>query len=305
MLDLGIVIVSYNTRDLLRRCLQTVYASTGVTFQVVVVDNASKDGSADMVRQEFPQAQVIASDKNGGYSYANNLGLRWLGFSERGVTAEAPRYALLLNPDTEVATDSIAAITRYMDAHPQVGIAGPKLVMANGQMDKACRRTFPSPWVSFTHFSGLGKLFPNSPTFARYNLTFRSPDETYEVDSVVGAYMQLSKAAIAATGLLDETFFMYGEDIDWCYRVKKAGYRVIYHPESPVLHLKSVTGKLSPKARFEFYRAMLIFYRKHYRASTPFPIHGLVMLGLLFKGGRALLPEVRHPSPLQPVQLPS
>jgi hypothetical protein len=151
----------------------------------------------------------------------------------------------------------------------------------------------------------LGKLFPNSPMLARYNLTFRSPDETYEVDSVVGAYMQLSKVAVAITGLLDETFFMYGEDIDWCYRVKQAGMTAVYHPQSTVLHLKSVTGKMSAKAKFEFYRAMLIFYRKHYRQSTPLPVHGLILLVLMVKGGRALLPEVRHPSPLKPVQITS
>ncbi len=303
MLDLGIVIVSYNTRDLLRRCLQTVYASTGVTFQVVVVDNASKDGSADMVLQEFPQVHLIASAKNGGFSIANNHGLRWLGYSERGVTDSAPRYAVLLNPDTEIPPDALHIITAQMDADPRIGIAGPKLVMANGQMDPACRRSFPTPWVSFTHFSKLGKLFPNSATFARYNMTFRSPDEAYEVDSVVGAYMQIRKQAIAATGLLDETFFMYGEDIDWCYRVKQAGFSVMYLPQTSVLHLKSVVGKKSAKAQFEFYRAMLIFYRKHYRNSTPLPVHWLVMVGLMVKGGRALLTEMRHPSPLKPVQV--
>jgi len=303
MFDLGIVIVSYNTRDLLRRCLQTVYASTGVTFQVVVVDNASKDGSAEMVRQEFPQAYLIASDKNGGFSIANNDGLRWLGYSERGVTDSAPRYAVLLNPDTEVPPDALHIMTTQMDADPTIGIAGPKLVMANGQLDAACRRSFPTPWVSFTRFSGLGRLFPNSSIFARYNLTYLNPDESYEVDSVVGAYMQLSKAAIEATGLLDETFFMYGEDIDWCYRVKQAGFKVMYLPKATILHLKSVVGNKSAKAKFEFYRAMLIFYRKHYRNSTPLPVHWLVMAGLVVKGGRALLPEVRHPSPLQPVQV--
>ena len=303
MFDLGIVIVSYNTRDLLRRCLQTVYANTGVTFQVVVVDNASKDGSVDMVLREFPQAHLIASDKNNGYSIANNMGLRWMGYSERGVTDSAPRYSVLLNPDTEVPPDALCIITAQMDANPNIGIAGPKLVMANGQIDKACRRSFPTPWVSFTHFSKLGKLFPNSPTFARYNLTFRNPDEAYEVDSVVGAYMQLSKAAIAATGLLDETFFMYGEDIDWCYRVKQAGFSVMYLPQATVLHLKSVVGKLSPKARFEFYRAMLIFYRKHYRKNTPLPVHWLVLAGLMVKGGPALLPEMRHPSDFKAAQV--
>jgi GT2 family glycosyltransferase len=302
MLDLGIVIVNYKTWNQLEPCLRTVLASTGVSFRVVVVDNASGDGSVENIRAAFPQVHVIASDINGGFSYANNLGLRWLGFSEDGVAPDAPRYAVLLNPDTEVPPDAFATLTRLMDADPQVGIAGPKLVMGNGQLDAACRRSFPTPWVAFTHFSGLARRFPRSPQLARYNLTFLDPDQPAEVDSVVGAYMQLRREVIERIGLLDETFFMYGEDIDWCYRAKQAGYRVMYYPQAVVLHLKSVVGKLSPKARFEFYRAMLLFYRKHYRAHTPLPIHLMVLAAVLAKGGQALLPELRHPTPFKPTK---
>ncbi|MCU0463420.1 MAG: glycosyltransferase family 2 protein [Anaerolineae bacterium] len=307
MLDLGIVILNYRTpHDILRNCLHSVFASTGVTYRVTVVDSsesADKNGVA-LVRGEFPQADLIEC-ANKGFSFSNNLALRQMGFSERGVSNDAPRYALLLNPDTEVEPDSFAHMVALMDADPTIGIAGPKLVQGDGSLDRACRRSFPTPWVSFTHFSGLAKRFPNNPRFARYNLTFRDPNETYEVDSVVGAYMQLRREAIAATGLLDETFFMYGEDIDWCYRVKQAGFKVMYHGGVTVKHLKSTVGKLSPKAQFEFYRAMLIFYRKHYRRTTPLPFHLLILAGILAKGGRALLPEVRHPSPLKPAHIPA
>lgn len=296
--DLGIIIVNWNTRDLLKRCLETVYASEGdFTFKVVVVDNASTDGSPEMVRQHFPQAHVIVSEINGGFSYANNLGLRWLGYRGAGdVDADAPRYALLLNPDTEVYPTSLYDMTRYMDANPHVGIAGPKLLLPDGTLDLACRRSFPTPEVAFYRFSGLAKLFPNSPRFARYNMTFVDVDEELEVDSVVGAYMQLRKECIERVGLMDETFFMYGEDIDWAFRVKNAGWAVMYHPQVKVNHVKRAASRRSKKAQMEFTRAMLIFYRKHYRKTTPFVVHTLVMLGLLVKGGPSLLPEIRHPT---------
>jgi len=296
--DLGIVIVNWNTRALLQRCLETVYASTGdLTYQVVVVDNASTDDSAAMVRQHFPQATLIVNPINGGYSYANNIGLRAMGYrAANDVDADAPRYALLLNPDTEVDPTSLVDMVRYMDANPQVGIAGPKLILEDGSLDLACRRSFPTPEVAFYRFSGLAKLFPKSQRFARYNMTYADIDQEIEVDSVVGAYMQLRKECIARVGLLDETFFMYGEDLDWAFRVKQAGWTVMYHPQVKVKHVKRAASRRSPKAQFEFVRAMLIFYRKHYRQQTALPVHLLVMLGLMVKGGPQLWHEIRHPS---------
>ncbi|MBK8031114.1 MAG: glycosyltransferase family 2 protein [Chloroflexi bacterium] len=298
MLDLGIVILNWNTRDLLRTCLETVYASQGdLTYQVVVVDNCSTDGSADMVRQHFPQATLIARTENDGYSAGNNVGLRALGFKGKGQTApDAPRYALLLNPDTEVPPDVFAHMVAWMDSRTEVGAAGVKLVLPDGTLDKACRRAFPTPMVSLYHFSGLGKLFPNSPRFARYNMTYLSPDLETEVDSVVGAYMQVRREALDAVGLLDEVFFMYGEDIDWAFRIKSAGWKIVYHPQVAVKHVKRAASRQSRKAQFEFWRAMLIFYRKHYRATTPLWLHSLIMLGLLVKGGRGLWTEMRHPA---------
>jgi GT2 family glycosyltransferase len=298
MHDLGIVIVNYNTRNYLRRCLQTVFASQGdFTYRVVVVDNASSDDSVAMVRTEFPQVEVIASETNGGFSYANNLGLRLLGYRDAGdVDANAPRYALLLNPDTEVLPESLNGIVRFMDSQPTVGVAGPKLVLEDGSLDLACRRSFPTPMVSFYRYSGLSKLFPRSPVFGRYNMTHIDPDVELEVDSVVGAYMQVRKEAIKAAGLLDERFFMYGEDLDWAFRIKKAGWKVFYHPAVTVRHVKRAASRRSRKAQFEFHRASLMFYRKHYRATTPLPLHLMVLTGLLLKGGRDLLPELRRAS---------
>lgn len=277
MADLGIVIVNWNTRDYLKKCLDTVMANPG-DFRVVVVDNNSTDGSAEMVRDCFPAVQLIVSEINGGYSYANNIGLRVLGFPDG---EDAPRYALLLNPDTEVPPGAFQAMTGYMDAHLEVGVAGPKLVLPDGSLDLACRRSFPTPEVAFYHFSKLAKLFPNSPRFARYNMTYVDEDMETEVDSVVGAYMQLRREVIQQIGLLDEAFFMYGEDLDWAYRARQAGWKVMYYPKVRVWHIKRAASRKSPKAQLEFYRAMLIFYRKHYRATTPIWLHILVMAGLM------------------------
>lgn len=298
MLDVGIVILNWNTRDLLQRCLETVLASTGeITYKVIVVDNASTDGSAAMVRQHFPGVELIASDSNDGYPAGNNLGLRALGFRGPGqVDPDAPRYAVLLNPDTEVPADAFCDMTRYMDARSEVGVGGPKLVLPDGSLDPACRRSFPTPLVSLYRFSGLSQRFPDHRQFGRYNMTFADPDEELEVDSVVGAFMQVRREAIEAVGLLDETFFMYGEDLDWAYRIKNAGWTVFYNPRVVVKHVKRAASRQSQRAQFEFQRAMLIFYRKHYRMTTPLWLHSLVLIGLLLKGGPGLLPEIRHPS---------
>ncbi|MCY3905877.1 MAG: glycosyltransferase family 2 protein [Anaerolineaceae bacterium] len=298
MADLGIVILNWNTRDLLRRCLQTVLASEGVErFRVVVVDNASSDDSVAMLRQEFPQVGVIANPVNSGYPAGNNLGLRQLGYEGQGrVREDAPRHAMLLNPDTEVPPDALARLVDYMDARPEIGIAGPRLMLPDGSLDLACRRSFPSPQVSLYRFTGLARLFPRHRQFGRYNMTFADPGQELEVDAVVGACMIVRREAISQAGLLDEDFFMYGEDLDWAWRIKAAGWKVYYQPQVVVQHVKRAASRQSRRAGHEFQRAMLIFYRKHYRRSTPLWLHSLVMTGLLLKGGRAMLAEIRQPT---------
>ncbi len=282
MLDLSIVIVNFNTRDLLRDCLNSLYQSEGsLNFQVIVVDNASTDNSADMVHVEFPQTELIAARTNGGFAFANNLGLRRVGFKADGTpNPQAPRYALLLNPDTVLPPTALAGMVAFLDDHPDVGAAGPKLVQLDGTLDLACRRAFPTPAVSFYRRLGLSKLFPNSKRFARYNMTFADPNTLLEVDSVVGAFMMVRREAIAQAGLLDETYFMYGEDLDWAYQIKRNGWKIFYNPAVTVTHIKRAASRHSPKAQIEFYRAMDIFYRKFYADSTPFWLHGLVLLGI-------------------------
>ena len=206
MLDLAIIIVNYNTCALLRDCLTSVFASEGDTsYRVCVVDNASADGSVDMVRREFPQVDLIASPVNGGYPYGNNVGLRHLGFHDQatGGASMAPRFALLLNPDTIVPPTALADMLAFCEARPDCGVAGPKLLRPDGSLDLACRRSFPTPAVSFYRMVGLSKLLPRSPHFGRYNLTYLSPDVVTELDSVVGAFMLVRCAAIVQTGRLD------------------------------------------------------------------------------------------------------
>ena len=299
MRDIGIVIVNWNTCAHLQRCLETVCASQGdFEKRVVVVDNNSSDASAAMVASLYPQVELIVNAANVGYPRGNNIGLRHLGFHAAGdVRDDAPDYALLLNPDTELPPDALARMLCFMESRPDVGVAGPKLVLMDGSLDKACRRGFPTPLVSFYHFAGLSRLFPKSQRFGRYNMSYADEDQDIEVDSVVGAFMLLRRAAIDRAGLLDESFFMYGEDLDWAYRIKRAGYKIWYYPAVTVRHVKRAASSQSKRAQREFWRAMLIFYRKHFRRGTVLPLHLLILTALLLKGGPALWREIRKPTP--------
>jgi GT2 family glycosyltransferase len=236
-----------------------------------------------MVYHEFPQVRVIDNVDNLGYPAANNQGLEAFGLGTDAPVDQWPRYALLLNPDTVLPPGALAEMLAFMDAHPEAGAAGPRLVLADGSLDWACRRSFPSPEVSAYRLTGLSRLFPRSPRFGRYNMTYLDPNETTEVDAVVGAFMMVRREAIRDAGLLDDTFFMYGEDLDWAFRIKAAGWKVYYNAEVTVLHYKEASSKQSARAPEEFYRAMHIFYNKHYADQTPWWLHYLVLGGINFR----------------------
>jgi N-acetylglucosaminyl-diphospho-decaprenol L-rhamnosyltransferase len=296
VLDLGIVIVNYNTRDLLRDCLRSLpEAGRGLAFRTTVVDNLSSDGSAEMVRAEFPDVTILEPGRNGGYAFANNIGLREMGF---GVGAAAlPRYALLLNPDTVVPPEGLTRMVAFMDAHPDVGVAGPKLVRPDGSFDRACRRSFPTPEVSFYRLTGLSRLFPRSRRFGRYNLSYLDVDEQADVDAVVGAFMLMRGEALERAGPLDEAFFMYGEDLDLCYRIKALGWRVVYNPSVVVLHVKGAASRQASRRSINaFYDAMRVFHDKHYRARSAFLVNGLVDLGIGVMRAVALTGDRMRPS---------
>ena len=297
-MDLGIVIVNYNTRDDLDNCLHSIPQAAGdLAYQVIVVDNCSDDGSIEMVRGQHPRIRAIANDRNGGYAYANNIGFRALGYGAGAAFDPLPRHALMLNPDTVLPDGALAQMVAFMDAHADVGVAGPKLVRADGSLDRACRRSFPTPATSFYRLSGLSKLFPRSLRFGRYNLTHLDIDAQAEVDAVVGAFMMIRSAALQQAGLLDEAYFMYGEDIDLCYRIKQRGWRVVYYPRVTVLHLKGASSrKTSRQAIAAFYDAMKIFHDKHYRAQTFFLINWVIDLGVAALRGIALFQDRLRPA---------
>ncbi|MCS7061468.1 MAG: glycosyltransferase family 2 protein [Anaerolineae bacterium] len=294
MHELAIVVLNYNTKELLDACLDSLRAQADIDFVTCVVDNASSDGSPDWVAQNHRWVHLIRNTQNNGYAAGNNLGLRHFGYPEEGVA----RYVMLLNPDTLVPTGALRGLVDFADANPDVGVVGPKLLLMDGTLDLACRRSFPTPAVSFYRLIGLSKLFPRSRRFGRYNLTYLDIDEQADVDSVVGACMMVRADAVRQAGLLDEQFFMYGEDLDWCLRIKKCRaadgcpYRVVYYPRVTVRHVKRAASRRSPKAQFEFDRAMWLFYRKHYQPSTFFLVDWLIRLGLALRGGPRLAREV-------------
>ncbi len=255
-MDVSLVILNYNTREHLRRCLESVRDEGSLLeTEVLVVDNASSDRSCDMVASEFPWVTLIPSPRNGGYAYGNNLGLS----RARG------EAILLLNPDTSLPRGSLAMLRDLLAAHPEAGVVGPKLVRADGSMHLACRRSFPTPSVAFYRVSGLSRLFPRSPRFGRYNLTYLDPDQAMEVDSVCGACLLIRRAVVSRIGLLDERFFMYGEDLDWCLRARQAGWTIRYEPSIVVHHQHgAASSQRALRTTVHFFRAMDLFYRKHY-----------------------------------------
>ncbi len=278
MNDLAIIIVSYNSKEFLPACLDTVKAAIeGITATVYVVDNGGSDGTADWVKENYGWCEVIDSRANGGYSFGNNLGLKAAGFPD----APRFRYALLLNPDTETPPDAFRKMLAYMEANPNVGVLGPRLELPDGSLDLACRRGEPTPLTSFYYIFGLSRLFPKSPIFARYNMTFLSEHQTADVDSVVGACMLMRGEALQKTGLMDESFFMYGEDLDLSIRIKRQGYRVVYWPEVTIKHLKGTSTRKVPERMINtFYDAMYVFHRKHYASRYPAPFNWMVYAGI-------------------------
>ncbi len=285
-MDVSIVILNYNTRDHLRACLTALQAegSTSVgggplSAEVIVVDNASSDGSADMVVSEFPWVYLVRSPQNSGFAVGNNLALR----RARGDAI------LILNPDTLLSRNGIASLLETLSRHPEAGIVGPKLLKPDGSMHLACRRSFPTPDVAFYRVSGLSRVFPRSRIFGRYNLTFIDPDSAMEVDSVCGACLLVRRSVVQRVGLLDERFFMYGEDLDWCLRTRQAGWTVRYEPSVVVQHQHGAASrKRALRTTFHFFRAMDLFYRKHYVQQYHPLLSGVVRSAIYAALGIAL-----------------
>ncbi len=289
-MELSVIVVSYNTRQLLDDCLASLYAAVPPTggMEVIVVDNASADGSVGMVAEKYPLATVIACDANLGFSAANN----------RGSAVAGGDYLLFLNSDTVVGENALIAPLTYLKSRPQVGALTVRLVYPNGERDPDNHRGFPTPWNALCHFTGLSRLFPRSPRFNGYFRSYEDFSEIHAVPVIAGSYMLMPRSLHRQLGGWDETYFFYGEDIDYCYRIHEAGYEIIYFPLVEVLHYKGASSGLRkesadiarpPKetrvrvAR-ESVRAMQLFYRKFYSDKYPRLVTALVLAGIRLRG---------------------
>ncbi|MGB0883517.1 MAG: glycosyltransferase family 2 protein [Flavobacteriales bacterium] len=259
-MELSIVIVNYNVRYFLEQCLQSLQqACQGIEHEVFVVDNNSKDQSCEMVKAQFPEVKLIENQDNPGFSIANN----------QAIKLSKGRYVLLLNPDTVVAEDSLKACLKFMDSKPDAGALGIKMINGTGEFLPESKRGLPTPKVAFYKIFGLSTLFPKSERFGKYHLSYLDKDENHEVDVLSGAFMLMNIKALEKSGLLDETFFMYGEDIDLSYRIQNAGYKNYYFSDSEIIHYKGEsTKKGSINYVFVFYKAMIIFAKKHFKSTN-------------------------------------
>ncbi|MCC7354781.1 MAG: glycosyltransferase family 2 protein [Anaerolineae bacterium] len=276
-MDLAVIIVNWNVRDLLRRCLASLDDSArrgGLATAVIVVDNASHDGSAEMVKAEFPGVRLVASERNLGFTAGNNLGLRALfEYPEN----DLPRYVLFLNPDTEVVGDALATMVRYLDAHPAVGVIGPQLRYPDGTVQPS-RRRFPTLATAFLESTLLQRSWPRSGIQRRYYVADVADDAEQEVDWLVGACLMVRRTALTEIGGFDEGFFMYSEELDWCRRAKALGWRVAYLPAAQVLHYEGKSSEQVIPARHIHFQASKVRYFHKYHGWLAAEILRLFLL---------------------------
>lgn len=280
-MKLSIVIVNYNVEHFLEQCLYSVRkAIKGIDAEVFVVDNNSVDGSLRMLREKFPEVFLIDNKQNLGFSKANNQAIR----QSKG------EYVLLLNPDTVVEDDTFHKVLSFMDSHPDGGGLGVKMVDGKGKFLPESKRGLPTPLTAFYKIFGFSRLFPHSKRFSKYHLGYLDKDQIHEVDVLAGAFMLMRRSVLDITGLLDEDFFMYGEDIDLSYRIVQAGYKNYYFSETRIIHYKGEsTKKSSVNYVFVFYNAMIIFARKHFNQKSVRTFTFLINIAIYFRAFLALL----------------
>jgi GT2 family glycosyltransferase len=265
--DISIVLLNYNTRELTMKAIETVYDSDmgPYTLEVILCDNASTDDIEPDVKKRFPDVLFIQNGGNVGFAGGNNPGIE----KSRG------RYVLLLNTDTEVAKTTLATMIKYMDDHADVGASTCKLLLMDGTIDPACHRGFPTPWAACAYYAGLERLFPNNRLFGGYHLTYLDKSTIHEVDMISGAFLLIRRSVLTQIGLLDTDYLMYGEDMDWCIRIRRAGWKIIYNPTVTILHKKKQSGRANAdrarRIRTEgmFFTYNKLFYKKNYDATYP------------------------------------
>ena len=283
-MKLSIIIVNYNVKYFLEQCLESVFlAAKNINVEVFVVDNNSSDNSPEYLKSKFKNIKLIENRENVGFSKANN----------QAIALALGKYILLLNPDTVIGEDSLTNVCRFMDENPQAGAVGVKMIDGYGRFLPESKRGFPSPWNSFCKITGLSKLFPCSKRFGGYHLKYLNKNAIHQVDILAGAFMMIRKEAIEKTGYLDESFFMYGEDIDLSYRITCSGYTNYYLPET-IIHYKGESTKKDFRYVRYFYEAMLIFFDKHYPDSNRF-FKLIIRLTIIMCGTISALQKVIRP----------
>lgn len=284
--DLELIILSYNSEFWLKKLLtslkDTYLNKTKLQVRTTVVDNNSSDQTLSLIKEEFPWVHVIVLDENVGFSKGNNVALQ----------KSSARYTMLLNSDIECTQDTnFDELVSYMDKHPKVGIITPKVLFSTGEIDPASHRGEPTPLASLWYFMGLESLFPRSPTFAAYHQLYKDFETVHEIEACSGAAMLTRRSAHEQVGLLDERFFMYAEDLDWCKSFRDAGYSVVYYPNTSVIHhkyksgIKNTSQKIAKKTKFHFYNTMLQYYDKHYADKYPAFVRSLVRYFVQLKKG--------------------
>jgi GT2 family glycosyltransferase len=271
----SVIIVNYNSREFILLALESLFrAARHTATEIIVVDNASTDESVEQIGNIFPEVQLIKNTKNLGFAAANNIGIK----------QSAGEYILLINPDTVVPENLFEKMIRFMQQTPDAGAMGCKILNADGSFSVDSRHSVPSPVTALWRQLGLDRFFPKSRIFGRYNLTYLDPDKTYPVDAVSGSFMFIRRTAVEKTGLLDEDYFMYCEDVDYCYRLNRSGWKVYYYPEISILHFK---GESTPGNSFRYSRifshSLYLFYRKHFHRRYGLILHGLIILGVLLR----------------------
>lgn len=279
-MKLTVVIVNYNVKHFLEQCLNSVFAAAKhCDTEVFVVDNNSVDGSCAMVKEKFPQVKLIENFVNYGFSYANN----------QAIKQSTGEYVLLLNPDTVIEEKTLAEVTAFMDNNPDAGGLGVKMIDGKGKFLPESKRGLPTPKVAFYKIFGISKLFPGSKKFGKYHLSYLNNDEIHEVEVLSGAFMLLRKETLDKTGLLDEDFFMYGEDIDLSYRIILAGYKNYYFPKTTIIHYKGEsTKKGSINYVIVFYKAMIIFAKKHFSKKHAKTYISLINFAIYLRASLAI-----------------
>lgn len=271
--ELSVIIVSYNTKDILDNCLNSLSLVKGeANFEVIVSDNASVDGSVEMVKERYSWVKLIENSHNLGFSKANN--------KARDIAKGL--YVLFLNSDTLVPKNTIKNTLSYIKERQDVGILTVRTLLVNGEDDKDTRRSFPTPWVALTHFSGLDRIYPKSRLFSRYWYGYKPADLTQEVDVVQGAFLLTRKSVLDKTNWFDEDYFLDGEDIDLCWKVKKLGMKIVYYPKCKITHLKKAS-KNKKKNTYNVVsgvRAMEVFYRKNMWKEYPLVLNALVVVAI-------------------------